>query len=166
MKKIRLQLFCLIAALGAMQASAFTAQADTAKAADAVRARTEGVVAAESARDAQRTGSFFAEEAVIQAHGMPQLEGRKAITAWYAQAWKDSMIKGFSSTVSNITVSQSGDIACGTGINRFVLRTAKGELLDVGKYLAVWKKIHGEWYISALAFSSDAPAPVPMSTSP
>jgi ketosteroid isomerase-like protein len=151
----------------AMQASAFPDQADTAKAADAVRARTEAVVAAESAKDAQGTGSFFAEEAVLQANGMPQLEGRKAITAWYAQAWQDTRvtIKGFSSTVSTITVAEAGDIAWASGINRFVLQTAQGELLDVGKYQAVWKHIDGEWYISALAFSSDAPAPLPVSTS-
>jgi hypothetical protein len=32
----------------------------------------------------------------------------------------------------------------------------------MGKYLAVWKKIDGEWYAAALSFTSDAPTPVPM----
>ena len=32
----------------------------------------------------------------------------------------------------------------------------------MGKYLAVWKKINAEWFIIALSFTSDAPAPVPL----
>lgn len=165
MNKIRLQLSCLIIVLGAMGASAFSGPVDTAKAADAVRARTIALVAAESAMDIQRTASFFAEEAVVQANGMPQLQGRDAITAWYAAAWKDTVIKGYSSTISTIIVSESGDLACETGINRFVFRSAKGDLVDVGKYLVVWKKTKGDWFVSALAFSSDAPTPVPMTAS-
>jgi hypothetical protein len=46
-----------------------------------------------------------------------------------------------------------------------VLNGPDGDLLDVGKYLAVWKKIDGEWYIVALSYSSDAPAPAPVGTS-
>jgi hypothetical protein len=40
----------------------------------------------------------------------------------------------------------------------------QGDLLDIGKYLVVWRKVKGEWYVAALSVSSDAPAPVPVST--
>jgi hypothetical protein len=33
----------------------------------------------------------------------------------------------------------------------------------MGKYLVVWKKINGEWFAVALSFTSDTPAPVPLS---
>ena len=48
------------------------------------------------------------------------------------------------------------------GVNRIVLAGPEGDLLDVGNYLAVWRKIDGEWFVSALSFTSDAPASVPM----
>jgi hypothetical protein len=32
----------------------------------------------------------------------------------------------------------------------------------MGKYLVVWKKTDGEWYVAAVAFSSDASAPSPL----
>ena len=65
-------------------------------------------------------------------------------------------------TTSHLEVSSADDLAYEYGINRMVLAGPDGDLLDVGKYLAVWKKIDGEWYVAALSFTSDAPAPVPV----
>lgn len=48
------------------------------------------------------------------------------------------------------------------GVNRMIFTGPEGDLLDVGKYLAIWKKIDGEWYVAALSFTSDSPAPVPV----
>jgi hypothetical protein len=44
-----------------------------------------------------------------------------------------------------------------------VLVGEDGDLLDVGKYLAIWKKIDGEWMVAALSFTSDAAEPSPIS---
>jgi ketosteroid isomerase-like protein len=43
------------------------------------------------------------------------------------------------------------------GINRFVFDTPDGPMEDMGKYLVVWEKTDGEWYVAAIAVSSDAP---------
>ena len=43
-----------------------------------------------------------------------------------------------------------------------VLAGPEGDLLDMGKYLVVWKKTDGEWFVQALSFTSDTPAPVPL----
>jgi hypothetical protein len=43
------------------------------------------------------------------------------------------------------------------GVNRFIFETPDGPLEDYGKYLAVWTKIDGEWFIAALSFSSNTP---------
>lgn len=48
-----------------------------------------------------------------------------------------------------------------TGVNRIVMRTPNGDMLDMGKYLIAWKKISGQWYVTALSFTSDA-APTPI----
>ena len=58
--------------------------------------------------------------------------------------------------------SAAGDLAYEYGVNKMVLAGPEGDLLDKGKYLLVWRKTDGEWYIAALCFTSDAPAPVPL----
>jgi len=59
-------------------------------------------------------------------------------------------------------MARSGDLAYETGVNRIVIRTPNGDMLDMGKYLIVWKKINGQWYVAALSFTSDAAAPTPI----
>ena len=59
-------------------------------------------------------------------------------------------------------MSASGDLAYVYGVNRTVLAGPEGDLLDMGKYLAVWKKIDGEWYIAAGCATFGAPQPVPL----
>ena len=48
------------------------------------------------------------------------------------------------------------------GINRMVMAGEDGDLLDVGKYLLIWRKIATEWMVVALSFTSDTPAPMPI----
>jgi uncharacterized protein (TIGR02246 family) len=123
---------------------------------EAIRARSAGIVAAEVAQDAALSTSFYAPDAISQPAGSPQLQGREAIHELYGHFFS-GMLKDFEGIPTNIDVAASGDLAWEYGINRMVLNGPDGDLLDVGKYLAVWKKVDGEWYIAALSFSSDAP---------
>jgi ketosteroid isomerase-like protein len=164
MKKSRFQLSCLIVALAAMGGTGCTNQIDIAKETDAVRTRSKGINAAESAKDAQSAIAFWAEDAIVQPAGSPQLQGREAIKALYGQFFGNSAFKEISGTTTSITVSQSGDLAYEYGVNRLVFQSPEGDLLDMGKYLAVWKKVKDNWYIAALAFTSDAAAPVPLNS--
>ena len=93
---------------------------------------------------------------------MPQIQGRAAVLELYRQYFQSGMVKEFSGTTSHLEVSAGGDLAYEYGVNRMVLNGPAGDLLDMGKYLVVWKKIDGEWYIAALSFTSDAPEPVPL----
>jgi ketosteroid isomerase-like protein len=162
MNKSRFQFSCLIVALATIGATGCTSRIDIAKETDAVRARSKGVSTAESAKDTQGAIAFWADDAIVQPAGAPQLQGREAITALYRQFFENSSFKEISSTISNITVSRSGDLAYEYGVNRMVFQSPKGDLLDMGKYLLVWKKVKDNWFIAALAFTSDAPAPVPL----
>ena len=65
----------------------------------------------------------------------------------------------FESTTTHIEVAASGDLAWEYGVNRSVVAAADGNLLDMGEYMAVWRRIDGTWYGAAVPFSSDAPAP-------
>ena len=137
-------------------------QVDIAAETEAVRARSEGVVTAEAAFDVPAALTFWAEDAISQGAGMPQIQGKAAIGDLYRQYFESGLLKEFSGTTSHLEVSAAGDLAYEYGVNRFVLAGPEGDLLDMGKYLAVWKKIDGEWFVAALAFTSDAPAPVPL----
>lgn len=128
----------------------------------AVRARSEAVVAAEAAFDVEAAVTFWAEDAILQPAGSPQVEGKDAILNVYRQYFESGMVKEFSGHASHVHVSASGDLAYEIGINRMVLAGDEADLLDMGKYLLVWKKVGGEWMITALSFTSDAPAPGPM----
>jgi ketosteroid isomerase-like protein len=59
-------------------------------------------------------------------------------------------------------MARSGDLAYETGVNCMVFRTPNGDVLAMGKYLIVWKKIDGQWYVATLGFTSDAAAPTPI----
>ncbi len=150
-----------IAAAGIMAACAGP-RVDVAAETEALRARSAGVVAAEAAFDVPAALAFWAEDAIVQGAGAPQIQGKDAIGELYSQYFESGMVKEFSGETSYLEVSAGGDLAYEYGVNRMVLAGPEGDLLDMGKYLVVWKKIDGEWFIAALAFTSDAPAPVPM----
>jgi ketosteroid isomerase-like protein len=137
-------------------------QVDVATETEAVRARSEGVAAAEAAFDVAAALAFWADDAIVQGAGTPQIQGKDAIGELYREYFESGMLKEFSGTTSHLEVSAAGDLAYEYGVNRFVVAGPEGDLLDTGKYLAVWKKIDGEWSVAALAFTSDAPAPVPI----
>ena len=129
---------------------------------EAVRARSDGIVGAEGALDVEGMLAFYAEDAIVQPAGAPQIWGHEAIAGMCRQFFEGSQLKEFSAKGSHLTVSQGGDLAYEYGVNRTVLAGPEGDLVDVGKYLLVWKKIDGEWLVVALTFSSDAPATAPV----
>ena len=132
---------------------------------EAVHARSKAVTAAEEAQNIPEIMKYWAKDAIVQPAGMPQIQGTEAIIKLYHQIFNDTAMKLKSFTSSsvnspNISVAKCGDLAFDYGTNRFVWATAKGDMLDMGKYLIIWKKVNGEWFVSALSFTSDAPASV------
>ncbi len=82
---------------------------------------------------------------MAQPAGAQQVQGRDAIRALYGRFF--SQLKQFGSITSHLEAPQGGDLAYEYGVNRLVLAGPEGDL-DVGKYLAVWRKIDGEWFVS------------------
>jgi len=153
-------MFAIFAA--SMMAGCGTPQVDVTAETEAVRTRSEGVVAAESTQDVAAALAFWAEDAIVQPAGTPQIQGKEAVGDLYRQVFEGGQLKEFSGTTSHLEVSSAGDLAYEYGVNRMVLAGAERDLLDMGKYLAVWKNIDGEWFIIALSFTSDTLAPVPL----
>jgi ketosteroid isomerase-like protein len=149
---------------GRTTATGGAAQPDAAAAESALHARSQAFQAAEGAMDADRALAFWAADAIVQPAGAPQIQGREAIGALYRQFFTAMGVKALSGTPTHVALARSGDLAYESGINRIVFRSANGDLLDLGKYLLVWQRIDGEWYVVALSFTSDAAAPKPVSS--
>lgn len=116
--------------------------------------RSERLVALEKAADWEAAARVFTDDAVFQAAGAPQVVGRDAILAAYRSFPPVSDFEGVS---SEIVPASGAEMAYEYGVNRFVFDTPEESVVSVGKYLAVWRKIEGEWFVAALAFSADAP---------
>ena len=119
-----------------------------------VRARSEAVVAAEEAFDWETAVTFFAPDVIVQPANAPQLQGREAQLDAYRTF--PAMLE-FEGTTTAIVPAASGDMAYEYGVNRFVFDTPDGPVPDSGKYLLVGEKIEGEWCVTALSFSGNAP---------
>lgn len=122
----------------------------------ALRARGLALVAAEQARDAAAVAAFYTADAIVQPVGLPAVTGRAAFQEFFAgmiaQLPPDA---SFSSRAGSIQLSTSGDMAVETGVNEFVI----GGATTMGKYLAVWRKIDGQWMVAALSWSDDTAPP-------
>lgn len=127
--------------------------------ADLIRRRSQQLVEAEGRKELEAILPFYAEDAVNQPPGAPAVQGHQAIREFYMSFYREVPLVSFTSTVTALHVAQGGDLAYETGANHLVLDKGGTRVEDVGKYLAVWRKINGEWRVAAVSFSSDRPTP-------
>jgi len=114
---------------------------------------TDEWYAAENNKDLEGVMKFMSEDCILQAPGMPALEGHEAIRAFMVEFYKILVnIEGKSAT---IVFASSGDFAFQHGTSTAVLELPEGQIVDPQKYLFVWKKIDGDWKTVAGTFSSD-----------
>ena len=116
----------------------------------------EMTVDAEKRQDADAAVKFFTDDVIVQPSDMPQIQGTQALHDLYTEFFK--MLTSFDSESTETIVAPSGDMAYDIGWNLFVFEGPDGDFEVKGKYLAVMKKINGEWKIAALAVSNDQPA--------
>ena len=109
----------------------------------------------EKAGDYQTAISYFADDVIVQLADAPQIRGREPLLEIYETVLASTV--EFEGTTTDVVAAASGDLAYEYGVNRFVFDTPDGRLEVIGKYLGVWRKIDGEWYITAIAASNDAP---------
>lgn len=128
-----------------------------------VRQASDGVNAAEAARDIDKALSYYADDLIAHAAGAPPIVGKAAMRAFYQMALNTEGVISNHSTA--ILVAASGEMAWEHGVNTTTIKGPNGPVQDVGKYLAVWRKVNGAWKMAAVAATSDAPAAVPVSAS-
>lgn len=128
----------------------------------AIRAADAEWSKAASAKDVDKTVSFYSDDAVVLPPNEPAVTSKDGIR---------NLWKGFLDSVTEIgwkatraEMAKSGDLAVVTGTYEM---TMKDGTKDRGKYCEVWeKKADGKWKCGTDMFSSDLPAPGAASPGP
>ena len=131
-----------------------------ARAADeaAIRAASAAWSKAATAKDLDKTVSFYADDALILPDKAPALRGDENIR----KNWAPLLAlpgPGLSWKTSSVVVARSGDIAYETGTYVLATTDKKGKSSDTkGKYVVVWKKqADNSWKVVVDTDNTDHP---------
>jgi ketosteroid isomerase-like protein len=113
------------------------------------------LIAAEASRDIDTAMNYLAAEVILQPPDMPMVVGREAVRKFYT-AWFSVPYISIEVHSQKVNVASSGDLAYLVGESSFIFDGPQGELQVPGKYLGVWKKVEGEWKLSAISWSGNA----------
>ena len=134
---------------------------DPTQALSALRTADSLVQAAIVARDAERTASFYAEQAVLMPVAESIIEGRTAILAEWRHVFG---IPGFANRARLVAadLSTAGDLGYTRGTYESPMLGPGGQqLLERGKWVSVWKRqADGQWRIVVDIFNTDTPPPI------
>ncbi len=141
----------------AVALAACTQAAPPADPAAIVAERNAAFMAAIAAGDGAAAAANYTEDAVVMPPGMPSVEGREAI----GQFWQG----GISAGIARVELAP-GDVtatSADTIIERSTARVfnAAGDVIDEGKYVVVWRRVDGQWFMSWDIWNGDAAAPAP-----
>lgn len=147
----------MIAAFGAVliTACAHTGVAKADRQRPLLEQRQHDLFAAVEARNADTLAGYFADDAVVHIANMPPIAGREAIRRLY-----DNMFRFMASSTAQpemLRVSESGDLAYGTGSTANEFRGPDGPVRYDGKYVLVWRMVGGEWMVAHYGISANQP---------
>ena len=130
------------------------ARSDTSADEITIRELDQKWLAAAQAGDATASAGFYAPDGALLLPDGPIAQGTQAIIA----AWRGIFgMKNAKLTFAptEVTVASAGDMAYEIGTYEFSFDSDKGPVKDVGKYVVVWKKIGGDWKVTADINNSD-----------
>jgi len=118
--------------------------------------------AAATAKDLDKTVSYYSDDAVVMPPNSESVTTKEAIRS----TLKDLLASpgaAVSWKATKVEVAKSGDLACVSGIYEETTIDASGKpVKDRGKYVAVWQKqADGKWKCGTDIWNSDLPAPAP-----
>jgi uncharacterized protein (TIGR02246 family) len=148
-----------ITVLAACERPAPTPAVDLAAEEQAIRTQGEQLLAREQAKDADGALTFYTDDAVALMPGAAAVTTKDALRSLYQEFFTTAGMTSLQSTVGDIDVAASGDLAVEHGVNVITFTTPQGEMTDTGKYLVVWKKVDGQWKVARISVNSDSPPP-------
>lgn len=104
--------------------------------------------------DAAGLAALYTENGQLMPPNIDFVTGKEAIRATF-QAFFDMGIKAIK--LETIEVEGFEDTAIEVG--RHTLEGEGGQVLDQGKYIAIWKQVAGQWKVHRDIFNTSLPAP-------
>jgi ketosteroid isomerase-like protein len=122
----------------------------------AIRAASAEWAKVASAKDLERTLSYYADEASMFPPNAPIVSGPEARRKTWEGLFSPTDLV-FSNAATKVEAARSGDLAYETGTFEESFKDAAGSPVRVvGKYVVVWKKqANGEWKAVADIFNTD-----------
>jgi uncharacterized protein (TIGR02246 family) len=145
MKKFYLAALFLLAGCAQPSTEPAKPQVDLAKEEAAIRATDDQWKAAIKARDAQKTASFWTDDATLLFPNQAPVTGKAAIIDFVTNAYKDPDFS-VTWTTNKIEVAAGGDIASQIASETFTFRVGKKLVTQHNNGVVVWKKqSDGAW---------------------
>jgi uncharacterized protein (TIGR02246 family) len=153
----------IVALVGSMAGFAHAASPASADEA-AIRAQTTSWVKAYNGGDAKAVAALYAEDAVLLPPGAPAASGRAAILEFITKDVAGAKTAGaVFATDPKTDVGVSGNMGWESGTYKV---TAKGAVVETGKFLSVYHKKGGKWLYIRDTWNADAPAAPPAPSAP
>jgi len=112
--------------------------------------------AAYAAKNVEESLSFLAPDVVSMGENAPAIVGLEAHRAMFEARFAATNLS-VTWNADVIEVAASGDLAYYRGTYHSVMETPEGPVEGGGKFLAVCKKIDGDWKVIAESTTSDSP---------
>ena len=139
--------------------SAASSAADSAKEMAALQAADQNWVKAYNAGNADALANLYDEQAVLLPPGVPGVNGRAAIKAFFQKDTTESQKAGVTFSLgSKPAGGVSGDMGWQSGI--YAVKDKAGKVVETGKYLSVSMRKGGKWLYVRDTWNADGtPAP-------
>jgi uncharacterized protein (TIGR02246 family) len=133
---------------------AANAAANAAADAKAVKAVNIAWYKAFSSGDGAAVAALYAEDAVLDAPGVPAARGRAAISDYFVKELAANAAAGVTSTDGPTSdVGVSGDLGWQSGT--YAISDKSGAVVEAGKYLTVLQRKDGKWMIIRDTWNAD-----------
>ena len=104
-------------------------------------------------QDAEAMAALYTQDAQLMPPNADFITGNAAVGAF----WGSMFSAGFDAlTIETLEVYGDGNSAAEVGLWTLYLN---GENFDNGKFIVIWKKVQGKWYVHRDCFNSSNPAP-------
>ena len=103
--------------------------------------------------DGPGIAATYAEDGQILPPNMAVMQGREAIQSFWLGARQMGITDG---SLETVEFEAHGD--SGWEVGKYTLKSADGTVLDVGKYIVVWKETNGVWQWYRDIWNSSRPA--------
>jgi ketosteroid isomerase-like protein len=122
----------------------------------AITAANQEFVAAFGRGDAAGIATLYTKDSQVFPPNNNLVAGRQAIQTF----WQSAMSMGITGAkLETVDVEDYGDTAGEVG--KYTLQGEGGKVVDVGKYVVIWKRESGQWKLHRDIWNSNIPAPKP-----